>query len=154
MHLGWCHQCIAIHCNASIFRCILYKSNAHSKIWYESPILLSHQMYTRARPAFTSKMGNKGVSISIPADYSRCSLLFETSIITSNIFIIVLILIVIISSFKLFWRYLTTSSIVRCRRHQTLQTWPQNLIYFQTLSKFAFSNILPTRAVTKCGNFF
>ena len=36
-----------------------------------SPLL---KKYTRARPQFTSKIGDKGVSISIPQDYSKNTL--------------------------------------------------------------------------------
>ena len=37
-----------------------------------------------------------------------------------------------------FFKYFFSSSRIvdQCRCHQTLPTWPQNLIYFQTLSKF------------------
>ena len=134
-------------------------------------------MYTRARPAFTSKMGNKGVSISIPGDYSRCIFSLQqkmgifrnvrilkppvprtlagspthSTIILRAIFTIKhqhqlqhqhqasasasALNISIISSFKYFWCcFKTAGSIVR---RWTLGTWPQNLIYFQTVSKFA-----------------
>ena len=40
--------------------------------------------------------------------------------------------------FKYFFKYFCSSSrtVGQCRCHETLPTWPQNLIYFQTLPKF------------------